>query len=161
MRACYLLLAVVATALASTDATVSADSKQNKIAGVTPLSDAALSARSLTVRDNNNVHNRALRGTDIDDWDSLDDWNDGADEYKEERAAEDDEERGLDLKKMKKMMKKGMTKEDYAAKLGISDKIASIMAGGPGLTQFLQTHKYKKYKTYMNYLIEAKKKKGK
>ncbi|KAG7394878.1 hypothetical protein PHYBOEH_004502 [Phytophthora boehmeriae] len=159
MRACYLLLAIVATALASTEATVSADSKQNTIAGLIPSSPSTL---SLAVRDNKNVNNRALRGTNIDDLDSLDGLDDDADEGEDKRAfeddEEDDEERGLTLAKMKKMRKKGMTKEDYAVKLGISDEMASIMAGGPGLVQFMQSHKYQKYQAYMNYLIAAKKK---
>ncbi|KAG7385874.1 hypothetical protein PHYBOEH_008876 [Phytophthora boehmeriae] len=155
MRTCYLLLAVVTTVFASTKATLfaTADSKQYKIAGAISSFDTSPSTLSPTVRDNNGVGNRALRGNDVSNLDSLD--------VEDERAHEDDEERALTLSKMKKMRKKKMTKEDYAAKLGISEQIASILAGGPGLTQFLQTHKYQKYKTYMNYLIEAKKKKGK
>ncbi|KAG7394193.1 hypothetical protein PHYBOEH_005557 [Phytophthora boehmeriae] len=71
---------------------------------------------------------------------------------------EDDEERALTPAKMKRMKKAGMTKEDYASELGISDEIARLLSGGTGLLKFLESDKYDKYKTYMNYLIEARKK---
>ncbi|KAG7385875.1 hypothetical protein PHYBOEH_008877 [Phytophthora boehmeriae] len=158
MRTCYLLLAVVTTALESTKATVFAvaNSKEIKNAGAISSLDTAPSTPSLSVRD----RSRALRGTGIDNLDSLDDLDlDGVEgEGAAKMSLQDDEERGLTPAKMKKMRKNGMTKEDYASKLGISDKIASVLAGGPGLNQFLQTHKYQKYKTYMNFLIDAKKK---
>ncbi|KAG7402308.1 hypothetical protein PHYBOEH_000016 [Phytophthora boehmeriae] len=73
-------------------------------------------------------------------------------------AYEDGEERALTLKKMKRMRKEGKTKEDYAAKLKITDEVNRIAAGGVGMVQFMNSHKYDKYKTYINFLIDMKRK---
>ncbi|KAG7386419.1 hypothetical protein PHYBOEH_008697 [Phytophthora boehmeriae] len=116
------------------------DTKQVKISDVTPLGGP--SQRLLRIRHMANEDNGETEEGD-------DDHGDGGD-------TDFSEERGLTPKKMKKMMKKGMTKDDYAHKLGISEKIAEIMLTGRGLAQFQQTHKYQKYKTYMNFLRENK-----
>ncbi|KAG7397676.1 hypothetical protein PHYBOEH_000362 [Phytophthora boehmeriae] len=101
MRACYLFLAVVTTVLANagTTASMTADSKQSKIAKVVSSSDTAPSTLSLTARDNN-VRNRALRGTGIDnliklgslDDDADDDAGDDADADLDEGSDGDDDD---------------------------------------------------------------------
>ncbi|ETP27598.1 hypothetical protein F442_23125 [Phytophthora nicotianae P10297] len=63
----------------------------------------------------------------------------------------DFEERALTPEKMMKMMLNKMTKEEYAAKLGILEKINSGLNGG-ALMQFMRTYKYNKYRGYMDFL---------
>ncbi|EEY62512.1 secreted RxLR effector peptide protein, putative [Phytophthora infestans T30-4] len=70
-----------------------------------------------------------------------------------------DEERGLDNAKMKSMWKDGWSADNYATKLGIADDIAHAETSTGALQQLMQTHKYEKYKTYLNYLITKNKKK--
>nr|QMU24869.1 PaRXLR45 [Phytophthora agathidicida] len=68
------------------------------------------------------------------------------------------EERALSESKMKSMIKKLMTKEDYAAKLGISQKLDELTnVNGAGLARFMQTAEYQKYIGYVNYLNDMAK----
>ncbi|KAF4137618.1 WYL domain [Phytophthora infestans] len=69
----------------------------------------------------------------------------------------EDEERTLSTREMKKMMKKLTTKEDFAATLGIADKINGNLSRGP-LMRFMQTTEYETYRAYMDFLNDMAKK---
>lgn len=55
------------------------------------------------------------------------------------------------------MMKKLTTKEDFAATLGIADKINGNLSRG-ALMRFMQTTEYEKYRAYMDFLNDMAKK---
>ncbi|KAF4030617.1 WYL domain [Phytophthora infestans] len=69
----------------------------------------------------------------------------------------EDEERALSTREMKKMKKKLTTKEDFAATLGIADKISDNLNGG-ALMRFMQTTEYQKDRAYMDFLNDMAKK---
>ncbi|KAF4314758.1 hypothetical protein BBO99_00009020 [Phytophthora kernoviae] len=76
----------------------------------------------------------------------------------DEEDEEDEEERGLSSLKMKFMRSQGMSADDYAEKLGIAAKMKGFESNPRGFQAFLETDKYEKYKTYLNYLKSKKKK---
>ncbi|RLN67680.1 hypothetical protein BBJ29_001772 [Phytophthora kernoviae] len=80
---CYVLLAAMATVLASAEASISATTDSNviKISKVASVNTAP-STRSLTARGNSNIYKRSLRVPDTDNLDDLD----SVDENEEEKA---------------------------------------------------------------------------
>ncbi|KAG1687772.1 hypothetical protein DVH05_004641 [Phytophthora capsici] len=64
-----------------------------------------------------------------------------------------------EMKKMMKMMKRKVTKEDFAKTLKITDQIDDIInKHAPGMHEFMQTPKYQRYSNYMNFLNDMAKK---
>eukprot|EP00644_Phytophthora_capsici_P019547 jgi/Phyca11/133393/e_gw1.438.3.1 len=63
-----------------------------------------------------------------------------------------------EAKEMMRMMKNKVTKEDFAKKLKIAEEIDDIInKRAPGMHEFMQTVKYKRYANYMNFLNDMAK----
>ncbi|KAG7386420.1 hypothetical protein PHYBOEH_008698 [Phytophthora boehmeriae] len=134
MRPSHLLVMIGAAVLVSSEALLTTtDSKQVKLSGVGVTSHQDSSQRLL----------RTHHAIDRDDEDGKDDEDD------------EDEERALTTSKMWTMKEKGMTATGYAKKLGIFSKMKSGMSPGEYM-RFLNSHKYDKYRTYLNFLKENK-----
>ncbi|KAG7387113.1 hypothetical protein PHYBOEH_008371 [Phytophthora boehmeriae] len=133
MRLSHVLVVIAAAFLVTSEALLTAsDSNQVKLSEVS--SPQAESQRFLRTR----------HTTYEDDDNDEDDENDENDE-------DENEERALTQLKMKNMKKDKMTADDYAQKLGIFSKLNSKMTPRE-YREFLNSHKYDKYKTYYNFL---------
>nr|3ZRG_A Chain A, Pexrd2 Family Secreted Rxlr Effector Peptide, Putative [Phytophthora infestans]3ZRG_B Chain B, Pexrd2 Family Secreted Rxlr Effector Peptide, Putative [Phytophthora infestans] len=60
----------------------------------------------------------------------------------------------LNTEKMKTMLKAGMTVDDYAAKLKLTDKIAAAANSARAMEKLGETLKMKKLLRYLNYVAE-------
>ncbi|EEY59370.1 PexRD2 family secreted RxLR effector peptide, putative [Phytophthora infestans T30-4] len=67
---------------------------------------------------------------------------------------DDSEARALNTEKMKTMLKAGMTVDDYAAKLKLTDKIAAAANSARAMEKLGETLKMKKLLRYLNYVAE-------
>ncbi|KAF4316253.1 hypothetical protein BBO99_00009609 [Phytophthora kernoviae] len=130
MRLSHVLVVIAATFLLTSEALLATtDSNQVKISKVT--SPGGPSQRMLRTHHNT---------------------------YEDDEGNEDDEERALTKKKMKKKMKNKMTVDGYANKLSIAEQMEGFKTSLRGYSAFLETHKYGKLRTYINFLRDNTKK---
>ncbi|ETL93117.1 hypothetical protein L917_08648 [Phytophthora nicotianae] len=75
-------------------------------------------------------------------------------DYTTAEEDDDSEARALNLEKMKTMLDAGMSVDDYAFKLKLTDKIAAAANSAKEMAKLAETHKFKKLLLYLNYVAE-------